>query len=69
HAKMEEKNLGPVAATELAMQEISGAIIAITLVMAAVFVPVAFMSGPVGLFYRQFSSPWPRPLSFRASLP
>ena len=55
HAKMEEKNLGPVAATELAMQEISGAIIAITLVMAAVFVPVAFMSGPVGLFYRQFS--------------
>ncbi len=55
HAKMEEYNLGPKEATELAMSEISGAIIAITLVMAAVFIPVAFMSGPVGIFYRQFS--------------
>jgi len=55
HAKMEEKNLSPVYATEEAMHEISGAIIAITLVMAAVFIPVAFMSGPVGVFYRQFS--------------
>jgi HAE1 family hydrophobic/amphiphilic exporter-1 len=55
HAKMEEKNLGPKRATELAMSEISGAIIAITLVMAAVFIPVSFMSGPVGVFYRQFS--------------
>ena len=55
HAKMEENNLEAVAATELAMSEISGAIIAITLVMAAVFIPVAFMSGPVGIFYRQFS--------------
>jgi HAE1 family hydrophobic/amphiphilic exporter-1 len=55
HAKMEENNLGPKEATELAMSEISGAIIAITLVMAAVFIPVAFMTGPVGIFYRQFS--------------
>ena len=55
HAKMEEHNLSPGKATELAMSEISGAIIAITLVMAAVFIPVAFMSGPVGIFYRQFS--------------
>ncbi|MBU0696246.1 MAG: efflux RND transporter permease subunit, partial [Bacteroidetes bacterium] len=55
HAKMEEKNLSPTIATEEAMHEISGAIIAITLVMAAVFIPVAFMSGPVGIFYRQFS--------------
>jgi HAE1 family hydrophobic/amphiphilic exporter-1 len=55
HAKMEEKNLSPVKATEEAMHEISGAIIAITFVMAAVFIPVAFMSGPVGIFYRQFS--------------
>lgn len=55
HAKMEEDHLEPKAATELAMKEISGAIIAITLVMAAVFIPVAFMSGPVGIFYRQFS--------------
>jgi HAE1 family hydrophobic/amphiphilic exporter-1 len=55
HAKMEENNLDPTSATELAMSEISGAIIAITLVMAAVFIPVAFMPGPVGIFYRQFS--------------
>ena len=55
HAKMESENLAPLQATEQAMHEISGAIIAITLVMAAVFIPVAFMSGPVGIFYRQFS--------------
>lgn len=55
HAKMEEEHLGAREATQLAMKEISGAIIAITLVMSAVFIPVAFMSGPTGIFYRQFS--------------
>ena len=56
HAKMEEDpHLGPLKATKRAMHEISGAIIAITFLMAAVFIPVAFMSGPVGIFYRQFS--------------
>jgi HAE1 family hydrophobic/amphiphilic exporter-1 len=55
HAKMEEHNLSPLKATQQAMHEISGAIIAITFLMAAVFIPVAFMSGPVGIFYRQFS--------------
>lgn len=55
HAKMEESHIAPMEATEQAMQEINGAIIAITLVMAAVFIPIAFMSGPVGIFYRQFS--------------
>lgn len=55
HAKMAEEHLSPRAATFAAMKEISGALIAITLVMSAVFVPVAFMSGPVGIFYRQFS--------------
>ena len=55
HAKMEELNVEAQEATELAMHEITGAIIAITLVMAAVFIPVAFMQGPVGIFYRQFS--------------
>lgn len=55
HAKMQSDNLSPLKATEAAMREISGAIIAITFVMAAVFVPVAFISGPVGIFYRQFS--------------
>ena len=37
------------------MNEISGAIISITLVMAAVFVPVGFMQGPAGVFYKQFA--------------
>lgn len=55
HAKMEMLHLSPLKATKKAMHEISGAIIAITFLMAAVFIPVAFMSGPVGIFYRQFS--------------
>jgi HAE1 family hydrophobic/amphiphilic exporter-1 len=52
---MEEQHLDPKAATEEAMKEIGGAIIAITLVMSAVFIPVAFLPGPTGVFYRQFS--------------
>jgi HAE1 family hydrophobic/amphiphilic exporter-1 len=55
HAKMEEKHLSPFGAVKEVIGEISGAIIAITILMTAVFVPVAFMSGPVGIFYRQFS--------------
>ncbi|WP_412468847.1 efflux RND transporter permease subunit [Pedobacter sp. KLB.chiD] len=55
HVKMSEEHLPPMEATIAAMKEISGAIVAITLVMSAVFVPVAFLSGPVGVFYRQFS--------------
>lgn len=55
HAKMEEEHLSARKATKKAMTEIGGAIIAITFLMAAVFIPVAFMSGPVGIFYRQFS--------------
>lgn len=55
HAKMEEENLSPFNAVKKVLGEISGAVIAITLLMTAVFVPVAFMSGPVGVFYRQFS--------------
>jgi HAE1 family hydrophobic/amphiphilic exporter-1 len=55
HAKMEELHLDPKAATEEAMKEIGGAIIAITLVMSAVFIPVAFLPGPTGVFYKQFS--------------
>lgn len=54
HAKMHEKHLSPYAATKEVVNEISGAIIAITFVMTAVFVPVTFMTGPVGTFYRQF---------------
>src|SRR5579871_3817129 len=54
HAKMHEKHLTPYFATKEVVNEISGAIIAITLVMTAVFVPVTFMTGPVGTFYREF---------------
>jgi HAE1 family hydrophobic/amphiphilic exporter-1 len=55
HAKMHGTNLTPYEATQMVIQQIAGAVIAITLVMTAVFVPVTFMSGPVGVFYRQFS--------------
>ncbi|WP_020533438.1 efflux RND transporter permease subunit [Flexithrix dorotheae] len=55
HAKMEELHSSPRMATFAAMEDISGAIVAITLVMSAVFIPVSFMPGPVGIFYRQFS--------------
>lgn len=56
YAKMEEDPaMTPYQATQDAMGELSGAIIAITLVMTSVFIPIAFMSGPVGVFYRQFS--------------
>lgn len=55
HAKMEETNSDAKTASMQAMGEIGGAIIAITLVMSAVFIPVAFLDGPVGVFYRQFS--------------
>ena len=56
HTNMEEDpQLTPYKATQKALSELSGAIIAITLVMTSVFVPIAFMSGPIGVFYRQFS--------------
>lgn len=56
HAKMEEfPHLTPYQAVKKVLGEISGAIIAITAVMVSVFLPISFMSGPVGTFYRQFS--------------
>lgn len=55
HSKMERTHLNAREATVSSMSEISGAIISITLVMAAVFVPVGFMTGPSGVFYRQFA--------------
>ncbi|CAN5606348.1 efflux RND transporter permease subunit [soil metagenome] len=55
HVKMHEDRLSPYNATKMVVREISGAVIAITLMMTAVFVPVAFMGGPVGIFYRQFA--------------
>ncbi|PWT72703.1 MAG: hydrophobe/amphiphile efflux-1 family RND transporter [Bacteroidetes bacterium] len=55
HTKMERTHLNAKAATIQSMNEISGVIISITLVMAAVFVPVGFMQGPAGVFYKQFA--------------
>lgn len=55
HSKMERTHLPARAATLSAMSEITGAILSITMVMAAVFLPVGFMEGPTGVFYRQFA--------------
>src|ERR1700744_2356835 len=55
HAKMESTGMPARQATITSMNEISGAIVSITLVMAAVFIPVGFMQGPAGVFYRQFA--------------
>jgi HAE1 family hydrophobic/amphiphilic exporter-1 len=55
HVKMAEEGLSPYGAARKVLGEISGAVVAITLMMTAVFVPVAFLTGPVGVFYRQFA--------------
>ena len=56
HAKFDEDHtISPYSAVKKVLGEISGAIIAITAVMVSVFLPISFMSGPVGTFYRQFS--------------
>ncbi|PNV98028.1 MULTISPECIES: efflux RND transporter permease subunit [Pseudomonas] len=52
---MAEEGLSPAAATVKAMGQVSGAIVGITLVLSAVFMPLAFMSGSVGVIYQQFS--------------
>ncbi|QBX35370.1 efflux RND transporter permease subunit [Paracoccus liaowanqingii] len=52
---MEEEGLGPVEATEKSMDEITGALVGIVLVLSAVFLPMAFMTGATGVIYRQFS--------------
>lgn len=54
HAKLEEGATSALTATHQAMDEITGAIISITLVMGAVFIPVTFITGPTGVFYEQF---------------
>lgn len=54
HAKLEEGAKSGLKATQNAMNEITGAIVSITLVMAAVFIPVTFITGPTGVFYEQF---------------
>jgi multidrug efflux pump len=52
---MDEEGLSPKEATRKSMDEITGALIGIALVLAAVFVPMAFFSGSQGVIYRQFS--------------
>lgn len=54
HAKLDQGYQSPKKAAIDAMNEISGAIVSITLVMAAVFVPVSFIGGSAGVFYKQF---------------
>jgi HAE1 family hydrophobic/amphiphilic exporter-1 len=54
HAKLESGYTSPRKAAIDAMSEISGAIVSITLIMAAVFIPVTFVTGSAGVFYRQF---------------
>ena len=55
HSKMETSHMSGREATHSAMSEITGAVISITLVMAAVFIPIGFMSGSSGIFYQQFA--------------
>lgn len=55
HQKMHETGMRAKEATIETMSEITGAILSITLVMAAVFLPVGFMQGPAGIFYQQFA--------------
>lgn len=55
HQKIHETGMRAKEATLETMSEITGAIVSITLVMAAVFLPVGFMEGPAGIFYQQFA--------------
>lgn len=55
HSKMEGSTMSGKEATHSAMGEITSAVISITLVMAAVFIPIGFMTGSAGIFYKQFA--------------
>lgn len=52
---MNERGLSPYEATKIAMQELGGALVAMSLVLCAVFIPVSFLSGITGMLYRQFT--------------
>ncbi|MBF6616283.1 efflux RND transporter permease subunit [Pollutimonas thiosulfatoxidans] len=65
---MVEEGLSPKEATRKAMPQISGAIVGITLVLTTVFLPLAFMSGSVGVIYRQFSIAMSVSIAFSAFL-
>src|SRR5690606_27788150 len=53
---MSEEGLSPVEATRKSMDQITGALVGIGLVLAAVFVPMAFLTGSTGVIYRQFTA-------------
>ncbi len=63
---MSEEGLSPLDATRKAMGQISGAIIGVTVVLIAVFVPLAFFSGSIGNIYRQFSAVMVAAIAFSA---
>lgn len=65
---MREEQLPPREATQRAMREITGAIIGITLVLTAVFIPMGFASGSVGVIYRQFACSMATAILFSALL-
>jgi multidrug efflux pump len=65
---MNEEGLHPKEATRKAMDQITGAIIGITLVLVAVFIPMAFFPGSVGIIYRQFSIAMVTSIAFSALL-
>ncbi|WP_398498320.1 efflux RND transporter permease subunit, partial [Variovorax sp.] len=65
---MSEEGLSPLEATRKAMQQISGAIIGVTVVLISVFVPLAFFSGAIGNIYRQFSAVMVSAIAFSAFL-
>ena len=65
---MSEEGLSPLDATRKAMGQISGAIVGVTLVLIAVFVPLAFFAGSVGNIYRQFSAVMVAAISFSSFL-
>ena len=65
---MNEEGLSPKEATRKAMSQITGAIIGITLVLIAVFIPMAFFPGSVGIIYRQFSIAMVTSIAFSALL-
>ncbi|WP_348753483.1 efflux RND transporter permease subunit, partial [uncultured Aquincola sp.] len=65
---MSEEGLSPLEATRKAMQQISGAIIGVTVVLISVFVPLAFFAGAVGNIYRQFSAVMVSAIAFSAFL-
>src|SRR3981081_4206626 len=66
---MAEEGLPPKEATRKAMSQITSAIIGITLVLIAVFVPMAFFPGSVGIIYRQFSVTMVAAVALAARLP